>query len=307
MRRDAQRTADLGAAIDHDHPYLGVRAQNFTQARGHFGGGLDAGEAASGNDHGVARCRFRQLVQRADMRLKAHGLVDVVDVEGVFDARQGGASNLAAAGEDQAVEAQGGDLTAGISVIQLAPVDVDLLGAALDEGHAHGAEQVAQRRGHLVHVRLVEARADAQFGLRGEHSDFDVAALVQIEQARGAQGAPHTRETGADDQDALFHGLSDERMNSGCRVPECPTSERFASRLASDNCDYICRSYPRQLFFSQTPTVRHPYGGGGSPASVCSLHAWKYCKQGSAGYNPPGCMLKCWSGAGCSLIFVRLN
>ncbi|MCY1433506.1 hypothetical protein D9M71_495370 [compost metagenome] len=51
----AQGRADLVAAIDNDHLHLSVLAQHCAQAGGHFARGLDAGEAAAGHHHGVAR------------------------------------------------------------------------------------------------------------------------------------------------------------------------------------------------------------------------------------------------------------
>ncbi|MNV76729.1 hypothetical protein D3C71_1701010 [compost metagenome] len=141
------------------------------------------------------------------MLFKAHGRLHLVDIEGVLgQARHGRTRYLAAGGEDQAVIADALRLAAGVGVADAAPVAVDRLGAAVDEVDANGVEQVAQRRFHAVHIGLVEARADAQLGLRCEHADADVFALSLVEQASGAQGAPHTGKAGTDDQDVRFHG-----------------------------------------------------------------------------------------------------
>ncbi|MOA21811.1 hypothetical protein D3C78_1423230 [compost metagenome] len=56
-----------------------------------------------------------------------------------------------------------------------------------------------------MHVRLIEARTDAQFGLGSEHRYLGVGVAVQVQQASGAERAPHTTKAGTDDQNALFH------------------------------------------------------------------------------------------------------
>lgn len=54
-------------------------------------------------------------------------------------------------------------------------------------------------------VRLVEAWAHAQFGLRRQHRYVNVIVTVDIEQTGGAQSGPHATETCANYQDVLFH------------------------------------------------------------------------------------------------------
>ncbi|MNG12483.1 hypothetical protein D3C84_960960 [compost metagenome] len=130
------------------------------------------------------------------------------------------AHHLAAGSQYQAVVGQLGEHACGIAIADTLAFDVDALGIALDEGHPHGVEQVTQRRHHLVHLGFVEARTNAQFGLGGEHDHFDVITPVLVQQASCAQGAPHTTEAGADNQDALFH-CSLHKAKSGVVPGEC--------------------------------------------------------------------------------------
>ncbi|MCY1436923.1 hypothetical protein D9M71_530640 [compost metagenome] len=142
------------------------------------------------------------------MLLKARCRFDLVDIEGVLvEPVDVGAPYAAAGSHHQAVVADVAALALGVGVADTLAGHVDLLGGALDEVHPHGSEQVAQRRFHLMHVRLVEARTNAQFGLWREDADGDIATAVLVQQAGCAQGAPDTTKTCADNQNVLFHWL----------------------------------------------------------------------------------------------------
>ncbi|MCY1413124.1 hypothetical protein D9M71_285500 [compost metagenome] len=164
------------------------------------------------------------------MVLQAGGGFDLVHVEGMAGhAGHGRAHELAAAGEDQPVIRQPGRVAAAVAVVDDPRLFVDALGRAADEADADHVEQGVQRRVHVVHLGLVEARADAQFRLRGQQGDVDVPAVVLLQQAGGAQGAPQATESRADDEDVLFavHGDSPEtrrntrtKTNHGA-VPYC--------------------------------------------------------------------------------------
>ncbi|MNH30016.1 hypothetical protein D3C79_902830 [compost metagenome] len=56
-----------------------------------------------------------------------------------------------------------------------------------------------------MHVGLIETRADTQFSLWRQHSDLHVLPTMYVEQARGAQGAPQSGESCANNQKLLFH------------------------------------------------------------------------------------------------------
>ena len=81
----AQGSADAAATVDHDDLHLGVGAQGLAQAGRHFGGGLDAGEAATGDHYRIAGPGGRTRAERADVLFQAHGFFDLVDVEGMLD------------------------------------------------------------------------------------------------------------------------------------------------------------------------------------------------------------------------------
>ncbi|MCY1291504.1 hypothetical protein D9M70_406920 [compost metagenome] len=202
----AQRRADLRATVDDDDPDLGILAQDGAQAGRELGGGFDPGEAAAGHHHGVAGGAGRPVRQGEQVLLEARGLLDLVDIEGVLgQARHGRTEQLAAGGEDEPVVAQRGLVACRVAVGDLAAIGVDGQRQPLDETHAGGGEQVQQRRPHAVHLGLVEARADAQFGLGREQRHAHIGAAVLVEQTYGAQGTPQPGESGPYDQYVLSH------------------------------------------------------------------------------------------------------
>ncbi|MNM57729.1 hypothetical protein D3C81_689440 [compost metagenome] len=139
---------------------------------------------------------------------------DLVDVEGMLvQARYRRAGQLAAAGQHQTVVAQLASAAGFVAVADLAGLLVDALGGAPDEAHAHGLEQLGQRSEHAMHIGFVEARADAQFGLRRQQGDFHIVAAVHVQQAGGAQCAPQSTEARANNQKLLFHHVLLTRMD----------------------------------------------------------------------------------------------
>ncbi|MNG96911.1 hypothetical protein D3C79_559970 [compost metagenome] len=166
------------------------------------------------------------------MLLQAAGRFDLVDVEGVLiKPGQVWPDHATAAGHDQAIVAKHLLQALAVAVADTLAGHVDLVHRALDEVHAHGGKQFSQRRFHLLHIGFVEARTDAQFGLGGEHADADVVAPVLVQQASGAEGAPHTAEAGADDQDVLFHVLLRERRAVVCRSQVRRDPQRITTTL----------------------------------------------------------------------------
>src|SRR6185503_20689826 len=80
----------------------------------HFGGHLDAGEAAAGDDHGVAGGRGWPVRQGVDVVVECDRVGDLIDAEGVlvktWDVRL---EPLAAGSQHQAVIAQRAPLPVG--------------------------------------------------------------------------------------------------------------------------------------------------------------------------------------------------
>ncbi|MOA09068.1 hypothetical protein D3C78_1288750 [compost metagenome] len=140
------------------------------------------------------------------MVFQTHGLFDLIDVEGMFGhARRVRRSQAAAGGQNEFVVAANLLGTRRIDIADPFLFDVDGLCRALDEPDPYGIEQLANRRGQLVGVRLIEARAHTQLGLGSQHGHFNVVVAVNVEQARGTQSGPHATETCADYQNVLLH------------------------------------------------------------------------------------------------------
>ncbi|MNI38247.1 hypothetical protein D3C73_923800 [compost metagenome] len=200
IRRFDQRRTNAGAqrgtrgrrTVDHDHADRCIVTQCSTQAGGHFGGGLDAGEATAANNHGVASRCARQVLQCFDMRFESRGRFDFVHVKGVLDNtwQRSGAVESTAGSQYQSVIAQDTVGAIDVAVADLLVVGIDILGAAFDEFDAHGGEQVSQVRLHGVDIGLVEARTDAQLGLWSQEGDLHVVAVMLVQQTGGAQRAP---------------------------------------------------------------------------------------------------------------------
>ncbi|MCY1411563.1 hypothetical protein D9M71_269510 [compost metagenome] len=203
----AQRRADLLGAIDDNHPDIRRGPQYRPQPGGQLGGGFDAGEAAAGHHHGVARGRFRQVGQLLQVPLQARRRFDLVDVEGMFHhADRGRPNQPAARGEHQTVVADPLRDAGCIAVLDPLPIRIHRQRGALDEAHADGIQQLQQRRAHALHVRLVEARADAQFRLRREHAHHHIVVTpMTVEQTHGAERTPQTRKARTNNENMLFH------------------------------------------------------------------------------------------------------
>ncbi|MNP06068.1 hypothetical protein D3C76_980390 [compost metagenome] len=234
----AQGRSDLWRAIYHDYLDLGVVAQCRAQAGRHFSRGFDPGKTTAGDYHGVARSTRRQVLQRLDVGFQTVGFFNLIDIESVFDhALQRWTDNATAGSQHQAIVAQCALRTEGVAIDDLLVLGVDRVRNAFDEFHPDRLEQLAQRRRHGVHVRLVETRTDAQFRLGGKNADLHVVTSMLVQQAGGAQGAPDSTKPCANNQNVLFHRITPEekinrlwglsvRAGPSCGPVRCPGSNQ---------------------------------------------------------------------------------
>ncbi len=92
---------------------------------------------------------------------------DLVNIEGMlFQAWHRWTRQLAATGKHQAIVAQFSGAACFVAVADLAGMLVDALSGAFDEMYANRVKKLIQRCEHAAHIGLVEARTNAQFGLR---------------------------------------------------------------------------------------------------------------------------------------------
>ncbi|MNQ89555.1 hypothetical protein D3C85_1048660 [compost metagenome] len=198
--------ADFFAAVDDDHIDVSLLAHYRAQARWHFGCGLDAGEAATRDHHGIARFACGLVGQGLEVLFQLDRLLDLVHIESVFGHARGiGHCQAATSGQHQFVVAAHLPVCESIDVLDVLLMNVDGFGSTLDEVDPYRIEQLAQWCGQSVGVGLVEAWANTQLGLRRQHRDGRVGMTVQVQQPSCAQCRPHTTKTCADYQDVLFH------------------------------------------------------------------------------------------------------
>lgn len=135
-------------------------------------------------------------------------LFDFINVEGMFDhALEVSAHQLATGGEHQPIIAQRALGTGGVAIAHLLEIGIDALCRALHEIHSDRVEQPVQRGRHRMDVRLVETRPDAQLCLGRQDSNLHIVAIMLVQQAGRAQGAPYPTETCANYQNMLFHDV----------------------------------------------------------------------------------------------------
>src|SRR5690606_7262725 len=204
----AHDTADLFAHVDDDDADLGFVTQDGAQPRRHFGGRFDTGKASAHDHHGVACPATGLMTQALQVNFELLRRFQAVDIEGeAVDTGQRRTGDLTARGENQPVVDQRRLPATGTAVEHLPALRIDTGGATLHELYADCIEQRAERGDGGRQVGFIEARAYMQFGLWGEEGDRDIPALMLLQQANGAQCAPHAAETGTNDQNLLFHIL----------------------------------------------------------------------------------------------------
>ncbi|MNP41623.1 hypothetical protein D3C76_1353350 [compost metagenome] len=130
--------ADLRSTVDNDHADVLLISEHGTQACRHFSAGLNTGKTAAHDHHGIAGNALGPILERFQVILKAHGRLDLVNVEGIglkpLNLRAG---QLTAGRNHQAVVAQRA-LTASLIAVGNGPcLFVDALSRTFDKAHPH--------------------------------------------------------------------------------------------------------------------------------------------------------------------------
>jgi hypothetical protein len=173
-RIGTHRRRDGVVAVDDDDADVRLWPEERAQSRRHFGGHLDAGEAAAADDRRVAGGRGWPVRQGGEMVVECDCVIDLIDGEAVLvEARDVRLEPLAAGSQHQAVVGQRAPLPVGPDDPGRLAGGVDDVDPALFVSDVEGLEEFPKRCHHGLGRALVEAGTDHQPRLRRDDDDLE--------------------------------------------------------------------------------------------------------------------------------------